>query len=127
MSTGIVVAGNGGISTSTSPVVGVMGKKVAVIVGPIAGLTVAVPDDGWHSPVRQVSASSVPMASTPSVVIEKAYAIDVWMSYGGGYTDLPTGATWDEPIGHCGTPSAHTEYADISTACSSFRFLINCL
>ena len=54
------------------------------------------------------------------------YPVDVWMSYGGGYTDLATGATWDEPIGHCGTPFVGDEYADISTACSSFRFLIHC-
>ncbi len=54
------------------------------------------------------------------------YPVTVWMSYGGGYTDLPTGATWDEPIGHCSTPLAHDEWADISTACSSFRFLIHC-
>jgi hypothetical protein len=48
------------------------------------------------------------------------------MSYGGGFLDLPTGATWDEPIGHCATPLVHDEWADISTACSSFRFLIHC-
>ena len=54
------------------------------------------------------------------------YPVDVWMSYGGGYTDLATGATWDEPIGHCSTPFVGDEYADISTACSSFRFLIHC-
>lgn len=55
------------------------------------------------------------------------YAVDVWMSYGGGYLDLRPGATWDEPIGHCATPRPHTEYADIDTACSSHRFLIHCL
>ena len=54
------------------------------------------------------------------------YPVDVWMSYGGGYTDLATGATWDEPIGHCSTPFVGDEYADISTACSDFRFLIHC-
>lgn len=54
------------------------------------------------------------------------YEVTVWMSYGGGYTDLATGATWNEPIGHCSTPLAHDEWADISTACSSFRFLIHC-
>ncbi|MBI4814948.1 MAG: hypothetical protein HY791_01740 [Deltaproteobacteria bacterium] len=54
------------------------------------------------------------------------YEVDVWMSYGGGFLELPTGATWDEPISHCFTPTAHTEYADIGTACSSFRFLIHC-
>lgn len=55
------------------------------------------------------------------------YPVDVWMSYGGGFLELLPGRTWDEPIGHCSTPLAHDEYADISTACSSFRFLIHCL
>ena len=54
------------------------------------------------------------------------YPVDVWMSYGGGYLDLATGATWEEPIGHCIGPRARTEYADISTACSDHRFLIRC-
>lgn len=55
------------------------------------------------------------------------YPVDVWLSYGGGYTDLAPGATWNEPPGHCLGPLAHDEYADISTACSSHRFLIHCL
>ncbi|MCC6876119.1 MAG: hypothetical protein IT378_17555 [Sandaracinaceae bacterium] len=55
------------------------------------------------------------------------YPVDVWMSYGGGFLELLPGRTWDEPIGHCSTPLAHDEHADISTACSSFRFLIHCL
>jgi hypothetical protein len=55
------------------------------------------------------------------------YPVDVWMSYGGGYLELETGSTWDEPIGHCATPLAHDEFADISTACSEHRFLIHCL
>lgn len=54
------------------------------------------------------------------------YPVDVWLSYGGGYLDLATGATWDEPIPHCTGPNPHTEYADISTACSSFRLLFHC-
>lgn len=54
------------------------------------------------------------------------YPVDVWMSYGGGFIDLPTLQTWDEPISHCGGPSPRTEYADISTACSSVRFLFHC-
>ena len=54
------------------------------------------------------------------------YPVDVWMSYGGGFLDLPTGQTWNEPIGHCATPLVHDEYGDISTACSSFRFVIHC-
>lgn len=55
------------------------------------------------------------------------YPVDVWMSYGGGFLDLRPGMTWDEPIGHCGTPRPHTEWADIDTACSGHRFLIHCL
>jgi hypothetical protein len=55
------------------------------------------------------------------------YPVDVWLSYGGGYTDLAPGATWNEPPGHCLGPTAHDEYADVSTACSDFRFLIHCL
>lgn len=55
------------------------------------------------------------------------YPVDVWLSYGGGYTDLAPGATWNEPPGHCLGPLVHDEYADISTACSEHRFLIHCL
>lgn len=55
------------------------------------------------------------------------YPVDVWLSYGGGYTDLAPGATWNEPPGHCLGPTPHDEYADITTACSSHRFLIHCL
>ena len=55
------------------------------------------------------------------------YPVTVWMSYGGGYTDLPTGSTWDEPIEHCANINPYTAYADISTACSRFRFFIRCL
>lgn len=54
------------------------------------------------------------------------YPVDVWLSYGGGYLDLLPGTTWDEPIRHCGTPNPHDEYADISTACSMFRFYFRC-
>ncbi len=60
------------------------------------------------------------------------YNADVWMSYGGGFLDLATGATWNDPIGHCSTPSVHDEYADISIAggpssgCPGVRFLIHC-
>jgi len=54
------------------------------------------------------------------------YPVTVWMRYGGGFTDLPTGATWDEPVSHCATPLVHDEYADISTACASVRFVIHC-
>lgn len=55
------------------------------------------------------------------------YPVDVWLSYGGGYTDLAPGATWNERPGHCLGPLPHDEYADITTACSSHRFLIHCL
>ncbi len=59
--------------------------------------------------------------------LSRDYPVDVWLSYGGGYTDLAPGTTWNERPGHCLGPLAHDEYADISTACSSQRFLIHCL
>jgi len=55
------------------------------------------------------------------------YPVDVWMMYGGGYTDLAPGATWDEKYEHCFGPIASEGYADISTACSKFRLEIHCL
>lgn len=56
------------------------------------------------------------------------YPVDVWMSYGGGFLDLGTGAAWNEPIDHCLGPNAHDEWADISAGgCAEFRFLIHCL
>lgn len=56
------------------------------------------------------------------------YPVDVWMSYGGGFLDLGTGATWNEPIDHRLGPNAHDEWADISAGgCAEFRFLIHCL
>ena len=55
------------------------------------------------------------------------YEVTVWMSYGGGYTDLATGGSWPDPIEHCRLPRPYNEYADISTACSSYRMLIHCL
>lgn len=56
------------------------------------------------------------------------YPVDVWMSYGGGFLELGTGATWNEPIDHCLGPNAHDEWADISAGgCAEYRFLIHCL
>ncbi|MFN3200429.1 MAG: hypothetical protein ACE366_18670 [Bradymonadia bacterium] len=54
------------------------------------------------------------------------YPVDVWLSYGGGFLDLPTGDAWDDRFEHCGTPRPYQAAADISTACSSFRLIINC-
>lgn len=55
------------------------------------------------------------------------YPITVWMMYGGGYTDLAPGGTWNETYEHCFGPSPSEGYADISTACSMFRLKIHCL
>jgi cysteine-rich repeat protein len=55
------------------------------------------------------------------------YPVDVWKSYGGGYTDLQPGMTWNETYEHCFGPAPSEEYADISTACSMFRLKIHCL
>jgi cysteine-rich repeat protein len=55
------------------------------------------------------------------------YAVDVWMHYNGGYTDLQPGDTWNEQYEHCFGPNPSEGYADISTACSSFHLPIHCL
>ncbi|MHB8876549.1 MAG: hypothetical protein ACYC8T_22875 [Myxococcaceae bacterium] len=55
------------------------------------------------------------------------YPVDIWKSYGGGYLDLQTGATWNEQYVHCTGPTPSEPYADISTACSSYRLPIHCL
>ncbi len=55
------------------------------------------------------------------------YEVDVWMSYGGGFLDLPIGEEWDERFEHCaGGNRPRQAYADISTACSEHRFVIDC-
>lgn len=55
------------------------------------------------------------------------YPVTVWMMYGGGYTDLAPGGTWNEQYEHCFGPSPSEGYADISTACSQFKLKIHCL
>ena len=55
------------------------------------------------------------------------YKVDVWSSYGGGFTDLMTGASWAERFEYCRYPRPYSAYVDISTACSRYRLMINCL
>lgn len=55
------------------------------------------------------------------------YPVEVWMSYGGGFTDLMPGMNWPERFEHCRFPRPYSAYADIKTACSSYRLMINCL
>lgn len=55
------------------------------------------------------------------------YPVTVWMMYGGGYTDLAPGGTWNETYEHCFGPVPSEGYADISTACSMYRLKIHCL
>lgn len=55
------------------------------------------------------------------------YPVDVWLSYGGGFRDLATGTSWPDRFEHCRNPRPYSSYADISTACSSYRLIINCL
>lgn len=100
--------------------------------GPPAEATYCVDIDVSNTCVMSVSPTAITIPAGQTAYFcwrnqSADYAVDVWLSYGGGYTDLPPGATWDEPVGHCLGPSPHTEYADISTACSSHRFLIDCL
>jgi hypothetical protein len=54
------------------------------------------------------------------------YPVTVWKSYGGGFVDLMPGSTWQESYEHCAGPLPSTPYADISTACSRFNFVITC-
>lgn len=55
------------------------------------------------------------------------YPVDVWLSYGGGFRDLMPGMTWADRFEFCRYPRPYMAYADISTACSRYRLMINCL
>lgn len=57
----------------------------------------------------------------------KDYPVDVWLSYGGGFLDLKQGMLWADRFEHCAGPMPSTAYADITTACSRYRLIINCL
>lgn len=55
------------------------------------------------------------------------YPVDVWLSYGGGFLDLEPGAVWADRFEFChGGERPYQAGADISTACSEFRFVIFC-
>lgn len=61
-----------------------------------------------------------------------SYEADVWSSRGYGYLQLAQGATWNDPITHCGGPNPYVEYFDIDIAggptsgCPGVRFNISC-
>ncbi len=55
------------------------------------------------------------------------YAVDVWLSYGGGFLDLETRTNWADRFEWCTGSSVYDGYADITTACSSYRLMIHCL
>ena len=55
------------------------------------------------------------------------YPVDVWLSYGGGFLDLRPGMTWADRFEFCRGVRPYSAYADISTACSRYRLMINCL
>lgn len=55
------------------------------------------------------------------------YPVDVWLSYGGGFLDLEPGTSWDDRFEFChGGQRPYQAGADVSTACSDFRFVIHC-
>jgi hypothetical protein len=55
------------------------------------------------------------------------YPVDVWLSYGGGFLDLEPGTSWDDRFEFCrGGQRPYDAGADVSTACSDFRFVIHC-
>jgi hypothetical protein len=68
----------------------------------------------------------------PSITVtyynrSRDYAVDVWLSYGGGFLDLKTGTSWADRFEHCRLGRRpYSAYADITTACSRYRLLINC-
>lgn len=68
----------------------------------------------------------------PSITItyynrSRDYAVDVWLSYGGGFLDLKTGTSWADRFEHCRLGRRpYSAYADITTACSRYRLMINC-
>jgi hypothetical protein len=53
--------------------------------------------------------------------------VDVWMMYGGGYTDLQPGGVWNEQYEHCFGPVASEGYADITACNTTFQMKIHCL
>lgn len=72
---------------------------------------------------------SVPRGQTMKLTYHNRssdYEVDVWLSYGGGYLDLATGGIWADRFEHCAFPRPYKAYADISTACSSYRLYIDC-
>ncbi len=55
------------------------------------------------------------------------YPVTVWLSYGGGFVDLPPLDDWADQFVHCVGPRRPRQaWADISTACSEHRLMINC-
>lgn len=68
----------------------------------------------------------------PSITVtyynrSRDYPVDVWLSYGGGFLDLKTGTSWADRFEHCRLGRRpYSAYADITTACSRYRLMINC-
>ena len=56
------------------------------------------------------------------------YAVDVWQSYIGGFTDLGPQMTWNEQFEWCFNVNPYVGYSDISSApgCPEHRFFITC-
>ena len=80
----------------------------------------------------------VPRGQTVSFVYHNHssdYAADVWLSYGGGFTDLQKGKSWDDQFIHCSNVNRpYSAYADITIKglslrdrhCPGHRMTINC-
>lgn len=68
----------------------------------------------------------------PSITVtyynrSRDYPVDVWLSYGGGFLDLKIGTSWADRFEHCRLGRRpYSAYADITTACSRYRLMINC-
>lgn len=81
------------------------------------------------------AAVDVPVDTTLTLTFvnrSEDYAADVWSSRGYGFIELPTGATWEDPIWHCTGPTVYTEYFDVSiygggtSSCPAQRFNMHC-
>jgi hypothetical protein len=49
------------------------------------------------------------------------------MMYGGGYTDLAPGGTWNEQYEHCFGPNPSEGYAEITACNKTITLPIHCL
>lgn len=71
--------------------------------------------------------AGVPLLTLTYYNRSRDYAVNVDMSYGGSFLDLRPGMMWADRFEHCRIGRRpYSAYADIYTACSRYRLMINC-